>query len=616
MHPKLNHILAIFLIFSLNVYSFAQVCNGNLGENIFLDGDFGFGPENVLLPDPQIAPGYIYQASPPPNDGFYTITNSTTSWGSFAVNWANIEDNSPNPNGYMMVVNASFEPGLFYEQEVLGLCENTLYVFSVDIYNLAGGISPNLSFLLNGDVVYSSGNVPDNNQWNTYGFTFTTEPGQTSLTLALQNNAPGGIGNDIALDNITFRACGPEALILPTTIANICEDGSPIDLEATIDGNQYDTPAVQWQQSFDEGQTWVDIPGANDFTYTHTDLSGGFYYYRYLLANNPGNLLNFKCRVVSNVKIVNVVPKFYTIVDTLCEGLSFPLGNNEYFQTGIYTDSLLTTTGCDSIVTLDLTIVPDTDIDATINSNNPSCSYLQDGNIQLDTIINGVEPFSIFINNEISQEGNLVNLDSGFYQYLIVDRYGCEFETEIQLQLPPPFLLDLGDDQSVDLGETVEINPFFSEPVLAFNWQPADLIDCTNGCDDLLLTPTVSAIYQLSAISENGCEAIDSILVTVNEVRKLYIPNIFSPNGDGINDVFYLFGSEPNVQNIEELQIFDRWGGHLYEGYNLNINDASLGWDGTSKGEELQAGTYAFFAKVRFLDGKILLYEGEISLIR
>ena len=333
-------ILLVLLFLGMTTLSICQICNGNLGENIFPQGDFGSGEANILVPNPQIAPGYGYTTNPPPTDGNYTITNNTTNWGSFAgPNWADIGDNSSDPNGYMMVVNASYEPGLFYEQEVEGLCENTLYVFSVDVFNFdldADGIRPNVSFLLGGVEVYATGDVPANVQWHTYGFTFTTEPQQTSVTLALRNNAPGGNGNDLALDNVSFRACGPQALILPETITNICEDGNPISLEATIIGDQYNTPQIQWQQSFDEGLTWVDIPNANGFSIEHTALTAGFYYYRYLLANDPNHLLNPNCRVLSNVKIIHVVPKYYMITDTLCEGLTFSLGDEFYTQTGIY----------------------------------------------------------------------------------------------------------------------------------------------------------------------------------------------------------------------------------------------------------------------------------------
>jgi gliding motility-associated-like protein len=600
---------------------FAQICDGNLGENIFTEGDFGSGFSNVLLPDPQIAPGYAYQPSPPPNDGFYTITNNTTSWGSFAAAaWANITDNSSDPNGYMMVVNASYDPGLFYTQEVEGLCENSLYVFSVDIFNLInqGGnaIKPNVSFLLDGNVIYTTGDVPENEQWNTYGFTFSTEPGQTSITLSLQNNAPGGGGNDLALDNITFRPCGPDALILPTEIANICEDGSPIDLEATILGDQYETPYVQWQQSFDEGMTWTDILGATDALFTHTDLSGGFYYYRYLLANEPGNLLNAKCRVNSNVKIVHVVPKFYTIVDTLCTGLSFSLGTNFYSEQGVYVDSLITYLGCDSIVTLDLTIVPEANIDAVFSLENPSCSYLFDGSISVDTIINGYKPLSIFVNNELqSFPASLFNLGEEEQTYQVIDHFGCSFESILSLELPPPFTIELGDNLQIELGESLQLEPIFSEFPETFIWSPADLVDCDPDCETLEFVPTNSALFLLNAISETGCVASDSIFVEVKKVRNVYIPNAFSPNSDGINDYFTIFGSIPNIQQIEQFQVFNRWGGLVFEQKSFFPNELSMGWNGKVGGEKMPTGVYTYKVKIRFLDGEAIWYAGDVVLI-
>ena len=115
----------------------AQTCTGNLGENIFEDGEFGAGRPNISLDFQNIAPGYNFTTDVPPNDVSFTITNNTTFWGSFAAeNWIDITDNSPDPDGYMMVVNASFEPSLFYDQTIEGLCENTLYEFSADLINL------------------------------------------------------------------------------------------------------------------------------------------------------------------------------------------------------------------------------------------------------------------------------------------------------------------------------------------------------------------------------------------------------------------------------------------------------------------------------------------------
>ena len=390
----------------------------------------------------------------------------------------------------------------FYEQEVDGLCENTLYVFTADVFNLLQpddpGIKPNVSFLLNGEIVFDTGDVPANLVWNTYGFTFTTDPGQTSVTLALQNNAPGGAGNDLALDNITFRACGPEALILPTEIANICEDGNPIDLTATINGEQYDTPAVQWQQSFNEGATWENIPGATDLDYPFTNLSAGVYYYRYLLANGAGNLDNPFCRVVSNVKIVNVVPKFYTIIDTLCAGLGFELKDNIYTETGIYTDSLLTSLGCDSIVTLDLTIVDNVNMEAEFSMLNPTCSNVENGSIISDTIFNGTEPYTIEVNGELNSTGDMIDIGGGDYNYIITDRYGCTLDTLLALENPPEFFVDIGDDITVNLGDPITVEAFFSEPVTDFDWQTIIELDCDPDCQTLDFFPINNSVLTIT----------------------------------------------------------------------------------------------------------------------
>ncbi len=598
----------------------AQICDGNLGENIFAEGDFGSGAANILATDPQIAPGYLYTTIPPPNDGWYLLTNDMTQWAN-NFNWLEISDNSDDPDGYMMVVNASYTPGLFYEQEVTGLCENTEYVFSADVYNLippgSNLIRPNVSFLIDGEEVYSSGDIPENRQWNTYGFTFSTNPGQTTVTLSLRNNAPGGTGNDLALDNITFRPCGPEALILPMTIANICEDGSPIDLEATILGDQYDTTYVQWQQSFNEGLTWSDIEGETGAVYTHTNLSAGFYFYRYLLSNNPQNLQNAKCRVVSNIKVVHVAPKFYDIADTLCAGLSYSFGGADLKETGVYVDSLISSIGCDSIVTLDLTIVPDAGIIADFSYEGPRCSYTTDGYIALDTIRNGAPPYAVFFEGELLPgAASVSDLNSGDYSFRIEDRFGCDLDTTINLISQAPFTLDLGTNQVLELGETMTIRPVTNLPAIAYDWSPPGLIDCTMDCSVVEWTPAQSVSLSLTVTSEQACLATDSIFVEVIKTRNIYIPNAFSPNFDGVNDYFTIYGRASAIQQIDQLAVYDRWGGLVYEGKGLTPGAPLTGWDGSAGGAPLPAGVYTYVARVRFLDEVVVAYIGAVSLVR
>lgn len=616
----------LLLLLSLSITSLApgqEICTGNLGENIFEAGDFGSGLANLIPYDPGIAPGYTYTLSPPPNDGLYTITNNTGVWPFLFPGWQSIRDNSGSPDGYMMVVNASYAPGDFYDQLVDGLCENTLYEFSADIFNLIDAqtqnfIKPNISFLINGEVRYTTGDIPQNEIWNTYGFTFTTGPGETSVQLTLRNNAPGGNGNDLALDNISFRACGPAALILPFEIANICEDGNPIALNATIQGDQFPGPALQWQQSLDGGLSWADIPGATGSSIVHDELSAGYYYYRYLLANSPGNLANSRCRVISNVKVVFVQPKFYTLADTVCQGGGVMVGEKLYTEAGVYTDTLRSSIGCDSIVTLNLEVVADPGLAAEISAEGPSCSGYEDGQVSVSNLRNYYPPAAISLSGmQVSgAEASFPGLGAGVYHLYVRDRYGCGLEDTVELVDPPPFFVSLGEPRAIRLGEEVVLEPLSNYPLAGLDWEPEDQLICEEPCLAPLARPWRTTTFYLAATSAAGCQAADSIAIQVDEYRAVYIPNAFSPNDDGRNDRFTLFADMPNVQEIINMQVFNRWGGLVFERSGFLPNDLSMGWDGRVGDKDAPNGPYTYVFKVRFLDEMELVYTGLVNLLR
>ncbi len=598
-----------------------QECSGNLGENIFEEGDFGSGASNILQTNPQIAPGYIYTTSPPPNDGFYTITNNTTPWGSFASVWVDTRDNSSDPNGYMMVVNASFTPGLFYRQQVDGLCENSLYEFSCDVINLIlpgrNEIKPNVSFLIDGNEIYETGNIPENAQWGTYRTTFTTAPGQTSIILALRNNAPGGNGNDIALDNISFRACGPGLSIVPNEPLRVCAEAGGTTLEAEIDGNQFTDPTVQWQQSLDDGMTWQDLAGETGFEFIHTGSVEGLYYYRFLLANGSVNILNPFCRVVSETKIVEVVPTIFPERDTICEGLTYELGSQLITTTGVYQDTLTSSLGCDSVVQLELTVVEDEGIALGFDIENPTCVGNEDGSILIQNISNGNTPYTLTVNGNDFEFPLVEMLAEGEYAFRVEDRFGCQADTIISLEDPAAFEVELGEDIVVELGQSIQVEPLFSEAAEGLVWSYNDSIICDTGCFSLEYIPRLGGVLSLSAKAlASSCVEMDALRVKVEKVRKAFMPNIFTPNGDGTNDVFLVQGAVPNVESVVSFQVFNRWGGLVFERRNFLPNDIVQGWDGTLEGQFLPEGVYLYVVKIRFLDGAVLTESGDVTLLR
>ncbi len=621
MKKEYLFLLLLLIICVLKIDAQNDICTGNLGDNIFTSGDFSSGQANILPSKPMdISTTYDYVGQGPPRDGSFTITNNTGAWSGLFSAWLAIGDRSDDPNGYFMVINADFTPGIIYEQTIEGLCENTLYAFSADIINLVkigtlNHTEPNVSFLLNEEEQYTTGDIGQTERWNTYGFTFTTDPGVTTMKLSLRNNAPGGSGNDLAIDNVTFRPCGPIAEILPKDIANICEDGDPITINATINGGQFGEGAFQWQQSFDEGLNWQDIDMANQNTIEHTEKSAGFYYYRYLLSNTAENLNNAKCRVNSNTKIVQVVPKLFDIERAICEGLSFEVGASSYNQSGVYTDSLISSLGCDSIVTLDLTIVPDEGIDPMIRFEHPICAGDTEGTISISNIQNINPPFTITVGErQATSFVQFVELTAGIYDILIEDAVGCTFGETIELIDPAPFVIDLGGNLRIDLGESVTIAPSTNFPITQFQWSP-NQADCVDNCSESTFLPTTSSTYSLTATSELGCLAIDSVFIAVNPVRRAFIPNVFSPNADGTNDFFAIHTGIPNVQEILQVAIYDRWGTLLFERQNVTPNQGSTLWDGTYQGQQVEQGVYLYHTNIMYLDGEKERITGTVTVV-
>ena len=596
-----------------------ELCQGSLGENIFLSGDFGSGTANIVQNDPGIAPGYIYTTTVPFDDGIYTITNNTGDWPSIYPTWLEFEDNSPDPNGYMMVVNATFSPGIFYEQTVSGLCGNTLYEFSADVINIVkreveNHIFPNVSFLIDGEVKYSSGPIPQTEEWLTAGFTFRTDSAQTELTLTLRNNAPGGIGNDLAIDNITFRPCGPFVTVGSSEPDGVvCEDqGFPL-LQVTIEGAA--SGVVQWQESLDSGATWQSIPGESGLELQVMPRPPGRYQYRVLYASTEDNLDNDKCRIASEIYFMRVVPIEFLIIDTLCQGLSFRLGDNEYSETGIYTDQFISSDGCDSIVTLDLVIVPDPGIQPDYFTEAPSCTGYDDGLIAITGINGGVDPYAIFLDGiDFSGQDSLYGY-SGNHDLQISDRYGCAFEETVFIPAAEDFYLSGVGDTTVFLGYQVLLETFASDSVSDVSWSPSEYLSCSN-CLSPVSRPFQDVEYTVSATSVKGCLAQRTVNVTVDRSIRSYMPNVFSPNFDGINDYWGVYPDAQGIDGIVRVVIYDRWGGVIFSDSDIPSEMADRLWDGKSGGLEAPAGVYTYAIQYLRPDGTTQYASGSITLLR
>jgi gliding motility-associated-like protein len=195
---------------------------------------------------------------------------------------------------------------------------------------------------------------------------------------------------------------------------------------------------------------------------------------------------------------------------------------------------------------------------------------------------------------------------------------GCSTDTSITVAEPLELGVELPEVIVVELGDsTTMLDPiiFSSLPIDSFLWTPGEQLSCDN-CKNPTVNPIQSQLYTLTITDVNGCTAFGQVLIDLDKNRNVYIPNVFSPNDDGINDKFRIF-TGIGVTNINFFRIYDRWGELVFDESNLGPSpDGTIGWDGRFRGQRMQPAVFMYLVEVGFLDGRVLLYRGDVTLLR
>jgi gliding motility-associated-like protein len=173
----------------------------------------------------------------------------------------------------------------------------------------------------------------------------------------------------------------------------------------------------------------------------------------------------------------------------------------------------------------------------------------------------------------------------------------------------------LPDTLTGTVGMPVMIQPAtYSPNVVSYLWSPAEGLSCTT-CPQPAAKPNFNTTYRVTVTDGNGCRNSAEVRVIVFcHNSNVFVPNTFSPNGDGSNDVFYVRGT--GVARVKSLRIFNRFGEVVFERQNFAVNDASAGWDGTFKGRKLAPDTYIYQLDAFCENNVTVRFDGSITLIR
>ncbi len=627
----LYFLIAIVSLAVLPAQSYAQ-CSSNV---LFYE-NFGGGVGSPLTGSrlPAGVTTYTFDSLGSVDDGQYGIRKTTadiaTGQRQFNV-WHIGNDRS---GGNMMIVNADYTTGKFYETSVSNLCSGSQLYFSAWLANLipAGSSNP-LDPILRFEIASAStgtilssfvtASIPrfSSLTWTQYGFNFSLPAGETSVVLRIFNNQVGGLGNDLCLDDIEFTLCGATiAPVVNGTMLNTNDAcvGSTVNISGNVSGIFYTNPAYQWQ--FNSGSGWANIPTATTQNLTINNIqkadSGN---YRLLVAEAV-NINSNNCRSVSSPVPVNVfAPVQPTLQSNLpvCETkdvlLVVPVNAIAYIWTangsplnmsndtlrirnattrnnGMYHVRLITKGGCysqDSIAVavqsnlLQRAIPFDTllcdaetlDIDA---QQSLATSYLwNDGTISAQRTLSATGVYSLF-----TSDGVCDRTDS-----FIVSR---NFTPTVQLI----------SDTTLCVNEAILLNA--THPL-------ADFYLWSNNSTDSSISVTTPGTYAVAV--GNGCGiAVDDVTIDYKDCADMiFVPNAFTPNDDRLNDV--LFAKAYFSIEAFDFKIYNRWGQQIF-----STNSLFTGWNGRMNNSKAPPGQYIWTVSYK-RNGKLYTQKGTVLLI-
>lgn len=317
--------------------------------------------------------------------------------------------------------------------------------------------------------------------------------------------------------------------------------------------------------------------------------------------------------VVVDFLIESACPPVFVITQaTLCPGDSILIDGQWVTDAGLYSyiqsDSV---TLCDTVYDVHVTLSSEIMIQSTIDWN---CQTL--GSIALS--VTGDGPFDYQWNPPFTGD-TLTGLVEGDYTVYVTDVNGCSTQETYTIVSSAALYFEVPDYYVIEQGDSVyiEIVGDINEPGLTFEWIPSDVLGCST-CPSTWAYPMEDITLIIQITDADSCVYLLQTYIAITAdtamLDEIYIPNVFSPNGDGINDLWTIFSRNQNTY-INDLAIYDRWGTMVFYNKAFMLNTFS-GWDGTFKGKPLNPGVFVYTGVVKLADGTEQNVKGDVTLLR
>ena len=307
-------------------------------------------------------------------------------------------------------------------------------------------------------------------------------------------------------------------------------------------------------------------------------------------------------------------PVFVIQNETLCSGDSIFVEGQWITDAGHYSfmhsDPV---TLCDTVIDVYVTVTEPIILTSVVDWN---CQTL--GSIEIE--LSGSEPFTIVWGQGITGDTSVNDLPEGDYTVSITDANGCTLADTFSIVASPGLFFEVPALYTVDEGDSVLITILgdINTPGLSFEWTPAGILECST-CPATLAYPLQDTLVTIFITDADSCVyGLETYIDVIPEVPmitdNIYTPNVFSPNGDGVND-HWTIHSRMNNTYVQELTIFDRWGELIFHKAGFVLN-TFVGWDGTLNGKKMNPGVFVYIGKLTLGDGKEVVVKGDVMLVR